>query len=385
MVNKKLAVLCAYPATRNMGMITVDLALHAVLERYAGHLDYSFYTYGDLEGLKTEQLGIPFDYRHVIEDREDFLKSDYFLFWGDFIHARSYQIDLKFRNLPQAEIDELLNLSFLSEISEDRLKKAIVYGGTIITNEATDDADPVYGRLFERFFRHCGTVLFRDPLSAAKVAPLRKKESSFGCDCALLLKDSDLSLIEGFSKKTEREGFGFFLSRSPAMIQSCIFAYYLSYKTGLKCRWLNWLPVTPRRQFVARLLGFKLPGKYPTPGEILSELSGYEFIVTDTYHLCINAWRMGVPAVCIGEGAGNLKTTLNDKKKEILLEIYGGRKFYIFTEHLKSLIGIPLVARKVIKLFNDKVLINQFRENLKCHIEMAEKRLEAALGEVTES
>jgi len=221
-----------------------------------------------LQSLKTENLGMPIEYRHIIEDREKFLASDAFLFWGDFIHARSYQIDLKYRNKPQQEIDELLNLSFLSEVEDERLKNAVVYGGTIITNQASDNTDPVYRKLFERFFTNCVTVLFRDPLSLAKVAHFRDKETNLGCDCALLLRDSDLSQLEGFSKQAKRKGIGFFLGRSPARIQTCVFARYLAFRMGIKCTWISWFTVSGKTRFVAKLFGFKLSDKPPLPSEI---------------------------------------------------------------------------------------------------------------------
>jgi hypothetical protein len=380
-MKKKLAILCAYPATRNTGMITVDLAVHAVLERHLKDVECTFYTYGDLASLKTENLGMPIEYRHILHDKEQFLNSDAYLFWGDFIHAKSYQIDLRYRKSPEKDIQDLLELSFLKDVDDERLEKAVVFGGTIITNEAADDADKNYGGLFDRFFKKCGAVLFRDALSAAKVSRLRGNEATFGCDCALLLHDKDLEKIEGtqLQPKDKREGIGFFLSRSPAKIQSCLFARYLSKKLGKKVTWLNWLPVSKKMQMVGKLFGFDIYDKSPTPGEILTELSGYEFIVSDTYHRCINAWRLGIPAICIGEGAGHLKTTLNDKKKEILFEMYGGRQFYVFTEHLKTLVGFPHIANRVEEVLNNQTLIDQFRDNLNKNIVMAEGRLKDAL------
>lgn len=383
-MKKKLAILCAYPATRNMGMITVDLAAHAILERHVKDVDYTFYTYGDLEALKTENLGMPIKYRHVIDDKEEFLNSDAFLFWGDFIHARSYQIDLQFRKSPQKDIDDLLSLSFLRDVEENKLKNAVIYGGTIITNEAEDEADEIYGTMFERLFENCGSVLFRDALSAAKVSRTRDGEATLGCDCALLLQDEDLDKIDGtqLQPTEKRKGIGFFLGRSPSKIQSCLFARYLSKKMGKDVRWLNWLPVSKKMQLVAKLFGFKVFDKPPAPGDILTELSSYEFIISDTYHLCINAWRLGIPAICIGEGAGHLKTTLNDKKKEILFEMYGGRQFYIFTEHLKTLTGFPHVANRVIDVLNNETLITQFQEVLNQNASMSEKRLKIALDNI---
>jgi hypothetical protein len=383
MKKKKLAVLCAYPATRNMGMITVDLSAYVILEQYSDYFDCTYYTYGDIDALKSEHLGIPVKYRHIIYEKEEFINSDVYVFWGDFIHARSYQIDLKYRNSPQNEIDELLKISFLDGVDEKHMHKSIVFGGTIITNNAEDQTDDNYVKLFNKFFTNCGTVLFRDALSAAKISIYRNDQSSLGCDCALLLKDSDLNRIDGFVKQEKRNGIGCFIGRSSGKIQSCIIARYLAYKMNTSCSWMSWFPSSKKMRFIAQIFGFNVPDIPPSPGEILSDLSGYEFIVSDTYHLCVNAWRMGIPAVCIGAGASKADTTLNDKKKELIFEMYGGSRFYLYGENIRSLLSINSVANNIIEAINNKKLVNCFRSNINKHIQSSIKNLSKALDKLS--
>ena len=67
------------------------------------------------------------------------------MFFGEILYMRgSYQIDFKYRNSPQNEIDELLKISFLDGVDEKHMQKSIVFGGTIITNNAEDQTDDNY-------------------------------------------------------------------------------------------------------------------------------------------------------------------------------------------------------------------------------------------------
>jgi len=66
---------------------------------------------------------------------------------------------------------------------------------------------------------------------------------------------------------------------------------------------------------------------------------------------CVNAWRMGISAICIGEGAG----------------------------HLKTLISIPTVANDTIQTLNDKVLINQISKNLDSHSKKGRKSVKKSV------
>lgn len=382
---KKLAIICAYPVKHNIGMLTVDLSAYAIIKRYGFNVDCVFYTYGDFEQPEFEnRTYLPFKYKNILKNKDEFLSSDAFLFWGDFIHANSYRIDLEFRKISIEEIEKLTNIYFLSSVSDKLLKKAVVFGGTIITNSAQDDCKKEYRDMYVRFFSNAGSVLFRDAISTAKISHIRGRENAFGCDCAFLLEDNDLKELKNFSRKTDKKGIGLFLGRSPGKLQAILFAKYLSWKLGTTCSWISWLHSGLRVRLIARIAGFDVPKIPPSPVEVLSRLSGYEFIVTDTYHLCINAWRMGIPAVCVGKGASSLKTTLNDKKKEVLYEMYGARCFYVFTEHLHAFIGIPSRAGRIIGYLRDVALINQIQVNIKDSSKMAEIHLKDALKSALE-
>ena len=99
---------------------------------------------------------------------------------------------------------------------------------------------------------------------------------------------------------------------------------------------------------------------------MLSSLSGYRCIITDTYHVCVNAWRMGIPAICIGEGGGKVSTSINDKKKEILYDMYGARRFYLFLESFRSLKSLKSVrsfmeeAKRAATCFKTRALFPRY-------------------------
>jgi hypothetical protein len=150
-------------------------------------------------------------------------------------------------------------------------------------------------------------------------------------------------------------------------------------RMGEDISWLHWLWTRRELRVAARFLGFDIKPHFPQPGEALSALSGYRFIITDTYHLCVNAWRMGIPAICVASGAVKSSTSLEDKKKEVLFETYGARDFYVFHEDLFSIKGFLSSLGNVVKALNNHALSDCVCNTIKAHKVMARQRLKRAL------
>jgi len=376
---KRIAVFCALPPNRNTGMATVDLAAFTAIRRFAPQAEITLYTYGKAE-IKGFQAGdLPYDYLDVTEHTERYFGSDIFLFWGDFTHTHDYW--LKDRQISQQHYEDYRKYIFLTSLEPSRLKDVIVFGSTIITNDAADQNDAAYYDDFKRFFEGVRAVYFRDAISAAKISPLRTEEASLGCDCAFLLKDADLNLIPGYIPAAKRQGVGVFFARTPSKISMMFFARLVGHYLGEKCRWLPWLnyPYGERWQrWPFLVLGFWIKSGHTDTGKVLSSLSGYKFIITDTYHLCVNAWRMGIPAICIGQGATICAHTLSDKKKEVLYEMIGARSFYLFVESL-SILRLRAKAKSAAGVLSDQALIGQIHANVDAHRAMGLRRLGAAL------
>ncbi|ORU90800.1 MAG: hypothetical protein A6F71_07565 [Cycloclasticus sp. symbiont of Poecilosclerida sp. M] len=65
-------------------------------------------------------------------------------------------------------------------------------------------------------------------------------------------------------------------------------------------------------------------------------LKEHRLIITDTYHLCLNAWNAGTPAICITDGNEMAHASLSDKKKEVFYFAHDAQDFLINTDSLKQ-------------------------------------------------
>src|SRR5690606_36211726 len=88
----------------------------------------------------------------------------------------------------------------------------------------------------------------------------------------------------------------------------------------------------------------------------LRQIRRCAFVITDTYHCAINAWREGVPAICIGYGTEEPKDPLSEKKKELLYSTFNARQFYVFAENLTAGTAFG-EARRIVSLLSDSRLV----------------------------
>lgn len=394
----KVAVVCANLPNRNTGMVTVDHAAQMIVPALCQQAEVKLYAFGKGNPMPYGADEIVHGHIDLVENSDEFLQSDVILYWGDFVHSRSYWVyDMdkyndELRNLEagarKAAVQKILEnrsrFIFLNDWSDEKLRQVIVFGSTIITNEADDAADPPYQRDFRRFFSRIGGVFFRDALSAAKISPFRQQEVTLACDCAFLLTPEHLSRLKDFRQPAARGGVGVFYGRSPGKLWMLLFARLVARLTGQNCVWIPWFSSTAKMRKVAGLLGYSVPEQDMSPGALLAQLAGCSFVITDTYHLCVNAWRMGIPAVCIGQGAAGQQTSLADKKKEILYEMYGACHFYVFLEAIRSPLGLWRTARSVAQTVAHEQMVEQVSDNVQEHRAAALERLRIALSAALE-
>ena len=390
----RIAVFCAVPFAGNTGMVTVDLAALSILRRLAPDAEITLYTFAALPG-QTHSKSLPFEYLTLETDGDSYFSSDIFSFWGDFAHSRSYLTfdrgviagrlstatpdtnDSQY----QQHFADFAKYLFLTELPDAKRRSSLVFGSTIITNTATDDQDELYANCFREFFSNVKAVYFRDAISAAKISPLRGAEATLGCDCALLLEDEDLNQLHGFKMAELRRGVGVFFGRSPHKLRMMLFSRAVGMALGEKCRWIHWLPwdLSKWKRLQCRWFGYEVREGAEEPGVLLSQLSSCKYVVTDTYHVCVNAWRLGIPAVCIGEGGKMPWNSISDKKKEVLYSMYGASAFYIFNEQLGSPRSFAGAVRRAVKVLRDTSLVACVRSNIREHVAMALGRLRTAL------
>lgn len=390
----RLAIICAIPPERNTGMVSVDLAAHALLKRTG--LQGALYVIGDPAQTPYQARETPYQYKDFRSHRDEVFESDAILFWGDFLHARSYWLNdrghwgagasgntsVVDRALERAVSDMEAN-AFLLGAPLETLQRVITFGGTIITNNARDECDDRYRMSFERFFSEIGEALMRDAFSAAKLAPLRGGRPTLGCDCALLLRDEDLSDLKGFAEPKEKTGVGVFFGRSEGKFMMSRFAGRVARSLDEPAVWIPWFWTPRRTRAAAAVCGVDVDTHQDehSPGALLAALASCKFVITDTYHVFVNAWRLGIPSVCIGRAGSGDRTSLADKKKETLAEMYGADPFYVFAEAWK-LGGLHREVERARVALTDEAMVQRVRHNIAAHAAMAEERLSRALERV---
>lgn len=336
---------------RNTGMLTVDLAFESLRRRMGTGFDATWYTLHTPETvpLRDGARGIAFPFRfHPLAEHLDTLRDhDAVVFWGDFLHTRHYLaqdatnrlLDFGFatdRHDARAQLNRAL---LLADQPDEVLARTVSYGGTILHNTQSDYEDKEYGPLFSRLVTRSHRMWVRDPLSAAKIAHLRRDRTTdhFGSDAALLSRPGDLDHLPAteWSRSVPDGGaIGVFLgARTPIPDWLPGFCQGLSDRLGAPLEWLPWFDreVPPPVRHIATR-----PGN-PTVGDLVGVLPRYRLVVTDTYHLAVNSWGAGTPAVCVGAPEPTPKThddylTLSDVKKHVFHMAYDATDFYLTTE-----------------------------------------------------
>lgn len=338
-------------------MYTVDLSAYTYFkERYPQH-EINYYALGPLAKLgysdsETHQQYLP------LQDHIDSVRqADLIVFWGDFLHSKPYwEADLVRWLIKEsvcadraAAIDVIYRAFMLEDASDDILRKVVVFGSTIITVGAAELRDSRYNSALRRLISLAGGVHFRDALSQMKASPLRGDGTVLGSDCALQLTRDDFiryGLVDSFPEKPG-EKMGVFIGRAKWIAQPLALARVVAAQTGRKAQWIPWVDSSPRQLPLARMFGFPARRLPPLPRELLASLLECRFVLTDTYHLCVNAWNLGIPAVCVGYGGQHVAHTLGDKKKEILFAQYGASPYYVYREDIANPVAILGMAKHI--------------------------------------
>ncbi|MFE6526276.1 polysaccharide pyruvyl transferase family protein [Streptomyces sp. NPDC057794] len=336
---------------RNTGMLSVDLAFESLRRRAGGAFDATWYTLHTPDTVPLRACargtGLPFAFRPLAENLDTLRDHDAVVFWGDFLHTRHYLAQDATNRLLDfgiaADRDaarSLLNRTLLlADQPDELLARTLSYGGTVLHNTQSDYEDKEYGPLFTRLVRRSHRMWVRDPLSAAKLQHLRGDRTTdhFGSDAALLSRPGDLDHLPAtdWSRSVPRGGaIGVFLgARTPVPDWLPAHCQALSDRLGAPLEWLPWF----ERDVPAAVAHIPArPGDH-TIGDLLAVLPRYRLVITDTYHLAVNAWGAGTPAVCVGAPEPTPKThddylTLSDVKKHVFHLAYDATDFYLSTQ-----------------------------------------------------
>lgn len=424
----KIAVISASPpCNTNTGMLTVELAAASLQQQFT-EVEFHWFTFPPtpkkkLNAFVDAALLGNIKFKLLPDCLEEIYEYDIIFFWGDFLNARSWllksgPLQLKEHGYePEETWDIMARCMLLRDAPTEVLERTIIFGGTILPDKQSDQEDENYRIPFTRLVSKCHKVWMREPISAARVAMLRNDQHNcLGVDAALLLpRDSAFHLpVSKWSEKIARDQIGLFVgSRSPTTKDLFPFVKELAQYFSADLDWLPWFersPYEPQSIFdlVKESAKSVLPlsaqkkieefkrrssrtshklssdlksqtfrqGDYVF-GDLLRQLSNYKFVVTDTYHICINAWRLGVPAICLGLEQPNIYSnggTLTDLKKYIFYLTYQATDLYFTPKQLED----PAAASRAISVIESSQA-EAITNRIQTHAKEVKKELTIAM------
>jgi len=110
--------------------------------------------------------------------------------------------------------------------------------------------------------------------------------------------------------------------------------------------------------------GFRQLQKAPIPrtalvGDLYRLLQSFSLIVSDTYHVCVNAWRMGVPAVCIADIHPETAESVSSghayawrDKRQCFYAMYDAMPYFTYFSELTDRKWRPRRVYQLTQLFN---------------------------------
>ena len=350
-------------------MYSVDLAFEYLCERLDLDLEVTRYAYGGpyrAEGLHRHSL----EYASLDGHLDEALTSDVIVFWGDFLHARSYwRTGLRRRPGGPADVDDerseaeqVARCLLLDGQPPEVLARTLSFGTTLLGDDlrSLTSEDTAYRTAFPAFASGVHRFWCRDAISAAQVQRHRldRDERCLGVDPALLLTPDDFAAIAG-GAASRGDHAAVYLGRVEAAMEGpARFTGRLLAATGLEARWLPWLgPGAGALDQTAAALPRLAVGEADTYEALIGALLGARLVVTDAYHLCLIAWRLGIPAVCVGVGAQRPTRPISDKKKEVFHLTQGLSPLYLFHEALDDGSRHDALVAEVLDLVGDAAYV----------------------------
>ncbi len=311
----KILIICA-PQTYgcNTGMYSVDLAAWYFFSKFFPEATFQFSV---LYPHKCDFGDNPIVTHPLLEDPDIYESVDRIVFWGDFLHAYDYRNaiiqQMVMQGLSKSECDAkhlVRKFMYLSHADKKLLNKVVIYGGTMLFNDSTCVQDTEYINDLKNLFRNCRRVWMREPYSALAIAEYTDNytASFHGTDCAQLLGRDFLEALSGEepdSHSKPQKVLGLFMGRGKMPFDNLVgFLDRIKQRLNVSLAWIDW---GKKPFFLDRteevfskfpeLQEFQLTGR--TPLEILANLRKVDFVISDTYHVCVNAWNLGIPAICV--------------------------------------------------------------------------------------
>lgn len=299
----------------NTGMYSVDLSAFRLFESFGQTVDYFVASGAKPHSLfKSGQVPI-----YAISDAASLSHYDKVVYWGDFTTSPHYGLDdlnaqLNSYDGPISRNDVFRywrDMFLLSAAKKDgqKLYSFCQNFQTLSLTAASVDYQKL-SKLYERF----ALIMPRDTVSTAEVAKcfpsIPAQAIRQGCDAAFLLSDALVPPPARDSRKV-----GIFFARSkidnrPDILQQITARGYEP--VGLN----QWLQL-PRNRYHENFTS------------LCERIAGCTAIVTDTYHLAVNAIRLGTIPVVLGANDHVQTSTVSDFKKRTMLRDLDAEDLYV--------------------------------------------------------
>lgn len=366
----------------NLGMNTVDLAIENIVKEnkltdsvqinrpwssyvndksgnYPPHMERDFLN----ENIRYSNL-------RLIEDNES---PSAVFYWGDFQHGLDYQVQTAKRlkkiagkynlntSTSQSEWQNQARDYFLlhNYFKKDDLPfQVAMYGVTLFQNGLNDYLNEDYYENLKWLYNKAAFVKSRESYSANMISMLKNdyQNSYLGVDCALLNTKEELlsqPRINPLAFDNFQGNIGISFGRSSKRLSRVnLLRFINNLSKRLKKDTIN----IPWSYFSGGLLANNLGifsrglRKYHnlknvefTAGDILNGMSKLSLIITDTYHVAINAIALNIPVICIYEPSPKSERNANmgyryawRDKRAILFTTNNMADFLICTEDLNS-------------------------------------------------
>lgn len=320
-----IAVICAYnPA--NAGMYSVDLAAWKYFSERECDFDLFVPQFWSRRPARiANRLGL---YKLVRErkqshgltysllfDPAQLSTYSHVVYWGDFTNNPAYGANdfvnwhMKF-GYASSRAAAFEKWKSLCALTGGKPAERVISAGQNFQNDygaQEQDFSDVFASLATNFDH----VLPRDPFSVANLSAMlpedRRGHVEQGLDCAFLL--------EGDAERNETGTFCFHFGRSGFTDVTGLIRV-VEAETGLR-------PVHLKDWF--RLSGDTEIADF---ARMRQEMLAARFVLTDTYHVCVNALAQGVPTFCLGRLTAGQSGTLGDFKKKVLFDMMEAGGFY---------------------------------------------------------
>lgn len=398
----KIIISCAPAGTgsgSNLGMNTVDFAIENIvkenkIENFV-EINRPWQSYFPNEnGNYPSHKEKDFPVSNVVYNNLQLIKENELpkaiFYWGDFQHGLDYQLQTAKR---LKQVSQKIHLEPLSDIEllqrsrnyfllynfykrNELPFKICMYGVTLFQNGLNDYLNEDYYKNLKWLYKNAIFSKTRESYSANIISNLKEdyNTSFLGVDCALLnTKEELMSLPLNNPKEFNayNSNIGVFFGRSSKRLSKlCLLKFINTISKKLNKEVVN----IPWNYFSGGLLGNNLgifskgiqnyhdfKGVNFTAGDILKGMSSLDLIITDTYHVAINAIALHIPVVCVYEPSPLRERDANmgyryawRDKRSLLFQTNNLADFLICSEDLRISKIRNEKVRNIINLLNQK-------------------------------